>query len=213
MVVYEQALLALDRDDKPRPTPQSSRGSTTEAAEQRVERPSVSSDLGPNREEILAGRPFYLRAGMSVSTGMSTCTSTSVSESARARVGREASVCVSDARCRAVARAAPPLASLRQAVACSSREERPRCQPAPQRSCLRPSERAIPPGGGQGIRVDIETSYLWGYSVVGGWAGAWGVGGGGVRARAQRHRHSAQHTAHSTGAGGEAYFFMRYRRL
>ena len=68
MVVYEQALLALDRDDKPRPTPQSSRGSTTEAAEQRVERPSVSSDLGPNCEEILAGRPFYLRAGMSVST-------------------------------------------------------------------------------------------------------------------------------------------------
>ena len=36
---------------------------------------------------------------MSVSTGMSTCTSTSVSESARARVGREAGVCVSDARC------------------------------------------------------------------------------------------------------------------
>ena len=118
MVVYEQALLALDRDDKPRPTPQSSRGSTTEAAEQRVERPSVSSDLGPDCEEILAGRPFYLRAGMSVSTGMSTCTSTSVSaESARARVGREASVCVSDARYRAVARAAPPLASLRQAIA------------------------------------------------------------------------------------------------
>ena len=117
MVVYEQALLALDRDDKPRPTPQSSRGSTTEAAEQRVERPSVSSDLGPDCEEILAGRPFYLRAGMSVSTGMSTCTSTSVSESARARVGREAGVCVSDARCRAVARAAPPLAPLRQAVA------------------------------------------------------------------------------------------------
>ena len=43
-----------------------------EAAEQRVERPSVSSDLGLNREEILVGRPFYLRAGMSVSTGMST---------------------------------------------------------------------------------------------------------------------------------------------
>ena len=73
--VNEQALLALDRDDKPRPTPESSRGSTMEAAEQRVERPSVSSDLGLNREEILAGRPFYLRAGMSVSTGMSTCTS------------------------------------------------------------------------------------------------------------------------------------------
>ena len=34
-------------------------GFTTEAAEQRVERPSVSSDLGPNCEEILAGRPFY----------------------------------------------------------------------------------------------------------------------------------------------------------
>ena len=34
---------------------------------------------------------------------------------------------------------------------------------------------------------------------VGGWGGggAWGVG----CARAQRHRHSAQHTAHSTGAG------------
>ena len=63
-------MLALDRDDKPRPTPESSRGYTTEAAEQRVERPSVSSDLGPNREEILAGRPFYLRAGMSVSTGI-----------------------------------------------------------------------------------------------------------------------------------------------
>ena len=70
MVVHEQALLALDRDDKPRPTPESSRGSTMEAAEQRVERPSVSSDLGLNREEILVGRPFYLRAGMSVSTGM-----------------------------------------------------------------------------------------------------------------------------------------------
>ena len=110
MAVHEQALLALDRDDKPRPTPESSRGSTMEAAEQRVERPSVSSDLGPDCEEILAGRPFYLRAGMSVSTGMSTCTSTGVSESARARVGREAGVCVGDARCRAVARAAPPLA-------------------------------------------------------------------------------------------------------
>ena len=59
MVAHEQALLALDRDDKPRPTPESSRGSTTEAAEQRVERPSVSSDLGPDCEEILAGRPFY----------------------------------------------------------------------------------------------------------------------------------------------------------
>ena len=44
--------------------------STAEATEQQVERPSVSSDLGPNREEILAGRPFYLRAGMSVSTGI-----------------------------------------------------------------------------------------------------------------------------------------------
>ena len=32
----------------------------------------MSSDLGPDCEEILAGRPFYLRAGMSVSTGMST---------------------------------------------------------------------------------------------------------------------------------------------
>ena len=85
MVVHEQALLALDRDDKPRPTPESSRGSTMEAAEQRVERPSVSSDLGLNREEILAGRPFYLRAGMSVSTGMSTCTSASVSVSERVR--------------------------------------------------------------------------------------------------------------------------------
>ena len=62
MAVHEQALLAPDRDDKPRPTPESSRGSTTEAAEQRVERPSVSSDLGPDCEEILAGRPFYLRA-------------------------------------------------------------------------------------------------------------------------------------------------------
>ena len=30
----------------------------------------MSSDLGPDCEEILAGRPFYLRAGMSVSTGM-----------------------------------------------------------------------------------------------------------------------------------------------
>ena len=57
--MHEQALLALDRDDKPRPTPESSRGSTMEAAEQRVERPSVSSDLGPDCEEILAGRPFY----------------------------------------------------------------------------------------------------------------------------------------------------------
>ena len=142
MAVHEQALLALDRDDKPRPTPESSRGSTTEAAEQRVERPSVSSDLGPDCEEILAGRPFYLRAGMSVSTGMSTCTSTSVSGSARARVGREAGVCVSDARCRAVARAAPPLASLalRQAVAWGSREERPRwSMPAPQRPYHTPS--------------------------------------------------------------------------
>ena len=73
--MHEQALLALDRDDKPRPTPESSRGSTMEAAELRVERPSVSSDLGLNREEILAGRRFYLWAGMSVSTGMSTCTS------------------------------------------------------------------------------------------------------------------------------------------
>ena len=77
MVVYEQALLALDRDDKPRPTPESSRGFTTEA-EQRVERPSVSS-------EILAGRPFYLRAGMSVSTGMG------VRE--RGWTGRRACVC------------------------------------------------------------------------------------------------------------------------
>ena len=59
MVAHEQALLALDRDDKPRPIPESSRGFTTEAAEQRVERPSVSSDLGPDCEEILAGRPFY----------------------------------------------------------------------------------------------------------------------------------------------------------
>ena len=153
MAVHEQALLALDRDDKPRPTPESSRGSTTEAAEQRVERPSVSSDLGPDCEEILAGRPFYLRAGMSVSTGMSTCTSTSVSaESARARVGREAGVCVRDARCRAVARAAPPLASLRQAVACSSREERPQC--------LYPNALTFglasytPRRGGQGIDID-----------------------------------------------------------
>ena len=72
MAVHEQALLALDRDDKPRPIPESSRGSTTEAAEQRVERPSVSSDLGPDCEEILAGRPFYVRAGMSVSTDIST---------------------------------------------------------------------------------------------------------------------------------------------
>ena len=46
--VHEQALLALDRDDKPRPTPESSRGSTTETPEQRVERPSVSSELGPD---------------------------------------------------------------------------------------------------------------------------------------------------------------------
>ena len=75
MAVHEQALLALDGDDKPRPTLESSRGFAMEAAEQRVERPSVSSDLGLNREEILVGRPFYLRAGMSVSTGMSTCTS------------------------------------------------------------------------------------------------------------------------------------------
>ena len=65
-------MLALDRDDKPRPTPESSRGSTMEAAEQRVERPSVSSDLGSDCEEILAGRPFYVRAGMSVSTDIST---------------------------------------------------------------------------------------------------------------------------------------------
>ena len=83
MVVHEQALLALDRDDKPLQRSCMSRlcwhstettshcnGSTTEAAEQRVERPSVSSDLGPDCEEILAGHPFYLRAGMSVSTGM-----------------------------------------------------------------------------------------------------------------------------------------------
>ena len=48
--LHEQALLALDRDDKPRPTPESSRGCTMEAAEQRVERPSVSSDLSLNRE-------------------------------------------------------------------------------------------------------------------------------------------------------------------
>ena len=40
----------------------------------------MSSDLGPDCEEILAGRPFYLRAGMSVSTGMSTCTSTAKRE-------------------------------------------------------------------------------------------------------------------------------------
>ena len=206
MAVHEQALLALDRDDKPRPTPESSRGSTMEAAEQRVERPSVSSDLGLNREEILAGRPFYLRAGMSVSTGMSTCTSTSVSESARARVGREASVCVSDARCRAVARAAPPLASLRQAVACSSREERPRC-PHPNALTFGLASHT-PRRGGQGI--DIDTSYLWGYSVVGGWAGAWvGRGALGVPVRSGTGTaHSIPHT-HSTGAGGEAYLCAR----
>ena len=191
--MHEQALLALDRDDKPRPTPESSRGSTTEAAEQRVERPSVSSDLGPDCEEILAGRPFYLRAGMSVSTGMSTCTSTSVSEGARARVGREASVCVSDARCRAVARAAPPLASLRQAVACSSREERPRC-PHPNALTFGLAS-YTPRRGGQGI--DIDTSYLWGYSVVGGWAGAWlGRGALGVPVRSGTGTaHSIPHTA------------------
>ena len=151
----------------------------------------MSSDLGPDCEEILAGRPFYLQAGMSVSTGMSTCTSTSVSEGARARVGREASVCVSDARCRAVARAAPPLASLRQAVACSSREERPRC-PHPNALTFRLAS-YTPRRGGQGI--DIDTSYLWGYSVVGGWAGACGVGVGCARAQRHRHRHSTPHTA------------------
>ena len=97
----------------------------------------MSSDLGPDCEEILAGHPFYLRAGMSVSTGMSTCSSTSVSESARARVGREASVCVSDARCRAVARAAPPLASLRQAVAALGKSD---LDARTQRPYLRPSE-------------------------------------------------------------------------
>ena len=91
--VHEQALLALDRDDKPRPTPESSRGSTLEAAEQRVERPSVSSDLGSDCEEILAGRPFYLL----LLTGRQECEHGHWR--ARARVGREAGVCVSDARC------------------------------------------------------------------------------------------------------------------
>ena len=118
----------------------------------------MSSDPGPDCEEILAGRPFYLQAGMSVSTGMSTCTSTSVSEGARARVGREASVCVSDARCRAVARAAPPLASLRQAVACSSREERrATSMPAPQRPYLPPSE-LYPPERRPGNRYRYQLS-------------------------------------------------------
>ena len=45
----------------------------------------MSSDLGPDCEEILAGRPFYLRAGMSVSTGMG------VRE--RGWTGRRACVC------------------------------------------------------------------------------------------------------------------------
>ena len=157
-------------------------GSTTEAAEQRVERPSVSSDLGPDCEEILAGRPFYLWGGYECEHGHGR---------ARARVGREASVCVSDARCRAVARAAPPLASLRQAVACSSREERPRC-PHPNTLTFGLAS-YTPRRGGQGI--DIDTSYLWGYSVVGGWAGACGVGVGCARAQRHRHRHSTPHTA------------------
>ena len=48
-----------------------------------------------------------------------------------------------------------------------------------------------PRRGGQGI--DIDTSYLWGYSVVGGWAGAWvGRGALGVPVR------SGTGTAHST---------------
>ena len=98
---------------------------------------------------------------------------------------------VSDARCRAVARAAPPLASLRQAVACSSREERPRC-PHPNALTFRLAS-YTPRRGGQGI--DIDTSYLWGYSVVGGWAGACGVGVGCARAQRHRHRHSTPHTA------------------
>ena len=97
MAVHEQAWLAPDRDDKPRPTPESSRGSTTEAAEQRVERPSVSSDLGPDCEEILAGRPFYLL----LLTGRHECEHGHWR--ARARVGREAGVCVSDARCQCLA--------------------------------------------------------------------------------------------------------------
>ena len=74
----------------------------------------MSSDLGPDCEEILAGRPFYLRAGMSVSTGMSTCTAEHERERECESEGGQGGgrVCVSDARCRAVARAAPPLASL-----------------------------------------------------------------------------------------------------
>ena len=44
----------------------------------------MSSDLGPDCEEILAGRPFYLRAGMSVSTGMSTNAATRPPEEATA---------------------------------------------------------------------------------------------------------------------------------
>ena len=47
-------------------------GLSSLSSEQRVERPSVSSDLGSDCEEILAGRPFYVRAGMSVSTDIST---------------------------------------------------------------------------------------------------------------------------------------------
>ena len=89
MVVHEQALLALDRADKPRPTPESSRqglhhgggrAASREAVRELRSRPQSRGDLGgapllfTGRHECehghehlheLAGRPFYLWAGMS----------------------------------------------------------------------------------------------------------------------------------------------------
>ena len=62
-----------------------------------------------------------------------------------------------------------------------------------------------PRRGGQGI--DIDTNYLWGYSVVGGWAGAWvGRGALGVPVRSGTGTGTAHRTQHRRGRRG---LFMR----